>query len=94
MACAGTEPERLRGAPSERADMKTATISAKPARDGAAFAWTWRCAADRAVSKTSFDFYYDCLADARKHGYEVEIEQASGIMAPTGSGYTLPGPRS
>ena len=71
--------------------MKTAIVSAMPAGEAAGFVWTWRCAADNAVSAKPFAFYFDCVSDARNRGYEVELARAGGTMSPTGSGYALRG---
>ena len=76
--------------PKERADyMKTATISASVAGDPSGLAWTWRCDADKTSSTGSFAFYYDCVSDARKHGYDVELTHAHGANAPAGVPYRL-----
>jgi len=69
--------------------MKTATISAVSAGEVPGYAWTWRCTADNTASASAFAFYYDCVTDARKHGYHVELSRAHGAMAPGGAGYAL-----
>ena len=35
------------------------------------FHWGWR-ASDGRRSHTVFNYFYDCLSDARRHGYEVD----------------------
>lgn len=40
---------------------------------GAAFAWKWRSADGKHESKKSFDYYFECLEDARRHGYTAEF---------------------
>ena len=72
--------------------MKTATISAIPAGEAPGYAWTWRGATDGKTSRSAFAFYFDCVTDARKHGYEVTLTPARGAMAPGGLTYTLAGP--
>jgi hypothetical protein len=44
-------------------------------------AWKWRCAADNTGCKHAFLVYYDCVADARKHGYEVQLTRALALTA-------------
>jgi hypothetical protein len=66
--------------------MKTAEISAEPRPDGSGYVWRWR---EGAVMSRSFDYYYECLDDARSQGYTVQLERATGENAPdrtTGSG--------
>ena len=53
------------------------------------YAWNWRCAADGASSAKPFPLYFDCIADARQQGYEVELAHARGLTAPGGAGYAL-----
>jgi hypothetical protein len=69
--------------------MKTATMSARPTHTADGFAWSWRCAADDTASTRTFAYFYECLTDAREHGYDVEPVHASGIMAPGGPQYDL-----
>jgi hypothetical protein len=69
--------------------MKTAAIFATPSADAFGFAWSWRCAADRTSSATSFAFYYDCVNDACQRGYAVVPVQAHGVMAPAGAVFQL-----
>jgi hypothetical protein len=71
---------------------KTAAIFAVPSSDAFGFAWSWRCAADHTSSATSFAFYYDCMNDARRHGYDIAPVQAHGVMAPAGSTFRVSGP--
>ena len=72
--------------------MKTATISSVPSRQAPGYAWAWHCAADSANSTAAFGFYYDCVVDARGHGYGVDPVQPHGPMAPGGARYALPAP--
>ena len=71
--------------------MKTAEISAIPAGEAPGYAWTWRCSADNRASKSAFTFYYDCVMDAKKHGYEVDLVKPLGATAPGGAGFRLSG---
>jgi hypothetical protein len=74
--------------------MKTATIHAISAGEAPGYAWTWTCGSDKTRSATAFAYYYDCVTDARKHGYVVELARAHGAMAPEGVGYALLPPRA
>jgi len=40
---------------------------------GPAFAWKWRSADGKHESKNAFNYYYECLEDARRHGYNAEF---------------------
>ena len=71
--------------------IKTAQITAVSAGESAGYAWTWHCSSDNKSSDRSFRHYYDCMADARAHGYTVEPVHASGVMAPGGTRYALDG---
>ena len=48
-------------------------VVAVPAPNVNGFRWQWRSEDGAAVSKRAFDLYYDCLDDARVHGYEVQL---------------------
>ena len=37
---------------------------------GHGYMWEWSSVADEAKSRQSFDMFFDCLEDARQHGYE------------------------
>ena len=37
------------------------------------FTWSWRSADEKQHSSTTFPFYFDCLQDARNHGYTAEF---------------------
>jgi hypothetical protein len=37
---------------------------------GHGYVWEWCAVADEAKSAQCFDMFFDCLEDARKHGYE------------------------
>ena len=69
--------------------MKTAEIVAVAAADAAGYVWQWRCLESNATSERSFPLYFDCVVDARQHGYEVELARARGNSAPGGAGYSL-----
>ena len=37
---------------------------------GHGYVWEWAAVADETKSERCFDMFFDCLEDARKHGYE------------------------
>ena len=37
---------------------------------GHGYLWEWSAVADDARSRQAFDMFFDCLEDARHHGYE------------------------
>jgi hypothetical protein len=37
---------------------------------GHGYVWEWSAVADEAKSRRCFDMFFDCLEDARQHGYE------------------------
>lgn len=69
--------------------MKTAEIFATATADAAGYVWQWRCLESKATSARSFPMYFECVIDAREHGYEVELTRARGTSAPGGAGYAL-----
>ena len=69
--------------------MKTAKIYAVAAGGEHGYAWKWRCDDKITKSPGTFAFYYDCLIDAREHGYSVELTRAQGTTAPSGPSYSL-----
>jgi hypothetical protein len=69
--------------------MKAATVTATPTGESSGFSWVWRCEADNVVRAGAFAFYYDCVADAQKHGYTVEVARAHGATAPGGVAFNL-----
>lgn len=62
--------------------MKRATLFSVPATNANGYAWQWR-SADGSTSKETFALYHDCLADARKHGHEVQGPADSGVPPRT-----------
>ena len=69
--------------------MKIAEIFATSAGAEPGYIWKWRCRTTNATSAQSFPLYFDCVLDAREHGYEVELTRAQGNSAPGGAGYAL-----
>jgi hypothetical protein len=54
------------------------------ARTPHGFRWVWRREDGLAQSRRAFDFFYDCVADARASGYEVRLGNPRD-SAPTSS---------
>ena len=73
--------------------MKTAKICPISSGEAPGYAWRWTCESDKTQSATIFAYYYDCVTDAREHGYVVEFTRAHGAMAPEGAGFALVPPR-
>ena len=69
--------------------MKTATIQAVAAGEAWGYAWKWHCSSEHTQSATAFAYYFECLTDARRRGYDVELTRAHGDMAPGGAGYGM-----
>ena len=69
--------------------MKRAEIVPVPAGHAHGYVWKWLCKEPKAESNTTFALYYDCLSDARKHGYEVELTHAQGLTAPGGAQHNM-----
>ncbi|MGZ5118427.1 MAG: hypothetical protein ACXWIS_05810 [Burkholderiales bacterium] len=67
--------------------MKTAVIFSVPMSMSQRFAWRWRSEDHTQDSKQSFRFYYQCVADAERNGYKVEmghIEARSNLAGSVG----------
>jgi hypothetical protein len=58
------------------------------AAQGQKFKWEWRSEHCDRRSKRKFDFFFDCVEDARKQGFGVILQQPTGETAPTH--YSLP----
>jgi hypothetical protein len=41
--------------------------------DESRYQWKWRCKDGKQKSSRSFDLFYECVEDARKHGGEVDL---------------------
>lgn len=53
------------------------SIFAKPTGT-AQFGWGWQCG--ERTSKGLFRYFYDCVLDARKHGFEVEFAAVAAAL--------------
>ena len=69
--------------------MKKAEIYAVSNKSDSSYAWEWRCLNSKTKSEAAFQFYFECLENARQAGYEVELTQAHGMAAPGGAGSRL-----
>ena len=61
--------------------MKTCHIYPVSAGAGV-YHWKWRCVEGKrkSTSSRSFELFYDCVCDARKHGYQPRISAPKGSM--------------
>jgi hypothetical protein len=57
----------------------TPTSTSTPNSNG--YVWRWR--GSDGVHSECFNFYFECMDDARRQGYEVRLENARGDNAPT-----------
>lgn len=64
--------------------MKNATVFSIPLHNANGFSWRWRCVDGTYESNKVFLLYHDCLMDAQRRGYEVELTHAQGLTAPGG----------
>jgi hypothetical protein len=70
--------------------MKTAEMFTIPSADSPeGFAWRWRAKEGKTESSKAFMRYYDCMADAERSGFVVEMTHAEGIRAPGGVRHNL-----
>jgi hypothetical protein len=52
------------------------------ATDRHEFKWEWRSEDSRRRSARKFEFFHDCMEDARSHGFSVILQQPTGETAP------------
>ena len=52
-----------------------------PTQCGHGYVWEWSAVADETKSAQSFDMFFDCLEDARHHGYEPHFLDRQQDMA-------------
>ena len=58
-----------------------------PAPNAHGYRWQWRSEDDDQVSARAFELFYDCLCDARSHGYEVQLAPPpAGLSGIGGNG--------
>ncbi|HEV7391547.1 MAG: hypothetical protein JWN13_3100 [Betaproteobacteria bacterium] len=61
--------------------MKFAEINSEPTANSNGYVWRWR--GSDGISSECFNFYYECMDDARRKGYDVRLEHARGDTSPT-----------
>ena len=64
--------------------MKKAVMFSVPCSHQNGYVWRWRCIDSQEESAEAFSFYHDCLTDAQKRGYEVNVTPSRGSNAPGG----------
>ena len=52
---------------------------------GGTFQWKWRCKDGKRKSDRAFEWFYDCVEDARSHGAEVDLEHVHHEIAAADS---------
>jgi hypothetical protein len=68
----------IRGDPVSK---KAQVYSVRIAGDSS-FAWKWRSADGARQSPGAFVYFFDCVTDAKKSGYAVDLVPAHGAGAP------------
>jgi hypothetical protein len=66
--------------------MKPAVIFSIPTSTSHGYSWRWRSVDSTADSKKQFNYYHECLADARASGYSVQLSVAWQHRSRLGSG--------
>jgi hypothetical protein len=64
---------------------RTCVIFAKPAGEQS-YGWGWESGDKRRRSKGYFRYFYECVQDARQHGYEIEFAQVAEQLRTTTTG--------
>jgi hypothetical protein len=62
-----------------RTPVKIAVIFSVPMSTAKSFAWRWRAADYKQESTQSFSFYYECVANAERSGYKVELGRIEAL---------------
>ena len=62
---------------SHRGDMKTAVIISVPVTAAPSYAWKWRSPDGKQHSPSTFVYFYDCVQDARRAGFAIELTGTS-----------------
>jgi hypothetical protein len=63
---------------------KAAEIYSIPIKTEPGFAWKWRSRDGTTVCAECFLYYHDCLVNARRKGYHVELKSPYGANRPGG----------
>ena len=62
--------------------MRDAEIYSVPGAGRKTFEWRWRANGGRHASSRRFAYYFDCIQDARRHGYRAQFKYPLGAVAP------------
>jgi hypothetical protein len=65
------------------ATMRICRLYPVQAEDRHKFKWEWRSERCDRRSSRKFDFFYDCMEDARSHGFRVILQHPIGETSPT-----------
>lgn len=63
--------------------MKIAQVSSEPNSNSHGYVWRWK--GSDGASSECFNFYFECMDDARRQGYEVRLAEPRGESAPSRS---------
>jgi hypothetical protein len=63
---------------------RTCVIYAKPT-GAQGYGWGWESGDKRRRSKGYFRYFYECVQDARKHGFDVEYAQVAEHLKSSGA---------
>ena len=69
--------------------VKTVQTYPVPSGSRQGFVWQWSSVSEPATSKRCFDMFFDCLEDARRHGYEPHFDRGVrdlAVVASTATG--------
>jgi hypothetical protein len=62
--------------------VKVVRLVAVSTPDAHGFGWKWQSADGEHKSREVFTYFHDCMEDARRKGYEVDLWKAKGQTAP------------
>ena len=68
---------------------KTASVVSIDSSDAHGFYWVWRSADGQRQSRASFVYFYECVQDARRAGYAVDLSINSGKSSDLRNEYAL-----
>ncbi|HEX2825543.1 MAG TPA: hypothetical protein VHP37_04300 [Burkholderiales bacterium] len=73
------EPRADKAAEDRPGGGKTCTIFAEPA-GALQYGWGWRAGSRR--SRSLFRYFYECVQDARRHGYRINFGDVAESLRP------------
>ena len=59
--------------------MKAASVFSVPGAKPVGYAWKWRSADGKHESEATFQYFYECVEDARKAGYTIDLASAEAL---------------